>query len=157
MKKLLCAVLCLAMLMSFAVPAFAEDESDLPVIYLSGKGNERIYKADGTLTSNPNDLDRAGYIKDAAGPVLEELGKALVTGDYSDYVDSLVNATAPIYEDIDLDSDGNASNGTHIKWDYKTVAIDKNAKTFHFKYDWRLSPMEVAEQAQRVSIFTAAA
>ncbi len=146
MKKLLCAVLCLAMLMSFAVLAFAEDESQLPTIYLSGKANETLYKADGTVCFNPDHLDRGGYIKDAAGPVLEELGKALVTGDYSAYVDSLVNATAPIYEDIDVDSDGNASNGTHIKWDYKTVAIDKNAKTFHFKYDWRLSPMEVADQ-----------
>ncbi len=146
MKKVLSIVLCLAMLMSFAVPAFAEDESNLPVIYLAGKGNELIYKADGTLTSNPGALDRGGYIKEAAGPVLEELGKALMTGDYTAYVQSLVDATAAIYEDIDLDSDGNPSNGTHIKWDYKTVAIDKNAKTFYFKYDWRLSPMEIADQ-----------
>lgn len=146
MKKIISIIICLAMLMSFAVPAFAEDESKLPVIYLAGKGNEAIYKADGTLASNPNNLDRGGYIKEAAGPVLEELGKALVTGDYTAYVNSLVEATAAIYEDIDLDSDGNASNGTHIKWDSKTVAIDKNAKTFYFKYDWRLSPLEIADQ-----------
>ena len=116
MKKILSVVLCLAMLISFAVPALAADESVLPTIYLSGKANEALYKADGTLCFNPNNLDRGGYIKDAAGPVLEKLGKALVSGDYSAYVKSLVDATAPIYEDLDLDSDGNASNGTHIKW-----------------------------------------
>lgn len=146
MKKFLSVVLCLAMLMSFAVPALAADESVLPTIYLSGKANEDLYKADGTLCFNPDNLDRGGYIKDAAGPVLEKLGKALVSGDYSAYVKSLVDATAPIYEDLDLDSDGNASNGTHIKWNCETVGIDKKAKTFHFKYDWRLSPMEIADQ-----------
>ncbi|MBQ8503379.1 MAG: hypothetical protein IJ491_03775 [Clostridia bacterium] len=146
MKKILSIILCLAMLMSFAVPAFAADESGLPVIYLAGKGNEAIYKADGTLAKNPGTIDRGGYIKEAAGPVLEELGKALISGDYTAYVDSLVDATAAIYEDIDLDSDGNASNGTHIKWNSKTVVIDKDAKIFYFKYDWRLSPLEVADQ-----------
>ncbi len=49
MKKFLSVVLCLAMLMSFAVPALAADESVLPTIYLSGKANEDLYKADGTL------------------------------------------------------------------------------------------------------------
>ncbi len=147
MKKLLSIILCLSMLVCFMVPAFAaEDESDLPVIYLAGKNNEAIYNADGTRTSNPATLDRGGYIMDAAGPVLEELAKALVTDDYSDYIDSLVAATAPIYEEIKLDKDGNPSNGTHIKWDYKTAPIDTEADIIHFKYDWRLSPMEVADQ-----------
>ena len=101
---------------------------------------------DNTLASNPDQLDRAGYIKDAAGPVLEKLATALITDDYSDYIDSLVDATAPIYEDLILDSDGKPQHGTHINWDYRTAPIDKNAKTFHFYYDWRLSPMEVSDQ-----------
>ena len=146
MKKLICIMLCLTMLISFTVPAFAQDDSGLPVIYLEGRGNEDIYKADGTLAKNPAKLDRGEYIKNAAGPVLQELGKALVTGDYSKYVDALVASTAPIYEDIALGKDGTAENGTHIKWDYKTVAIDKNQHTFYFKYDWRLSPLDVAQQ-----------
>ncbi len=145
MKKLLSIVLCLTMLVGFMIPAFAEDESDLPVIYLAGKNNEAIYKADGTPASNPINLDRGGYIMDAAGPVLEELAKALVTDDYSAYIDSLVAATAPIYEDIKLNSDGDADD-TYIKWDYKTAPIDTEADIIHFKYDWRLSPVEVADQ-----------
>lgn len=146
MKKLISIVLCLIMLFSFTSVAFAADEGDLPIIYLAGRGNENIYKADGTLASNPATLDRGEYIKNSVGPVLKELGKALVSGDYSDYIDSLVASTAPIYEDIALNSSGEPENGTHIQWDYKTVAIDKNAKTFDFKYDWRLSPIEVADQ-----------
>lgn len=145
MKKLISIVLCLAMLFSFTSVAFAADESDLPVIYLAGRNNTDIYKSDGTVAFNPATLNRTEYILNATKPVLTELGKALISGDYSAYVDSLVDATAPIYEDIKLDSDGNA-DGTYIAWDYKTVAIDKNASTFDFKYDWRLSPIEVADQ-----------
>lgn len=146
MKKALSFLLCLIMVFGLSAPAFAADESSLPTIYLSGKANTPIYMGDGTLASNPDHLDRAGYIKEAAGPVLEELAVALLTDDYSAYVDSLVNATAPIYEDLILDSDGNAQFGTHINWDYRTAGIDKNAKTIHFYYDWRLSPMEIADQ-----------
>lgn len=145
MKKFISILLCLAMLFSFTSVAFAADESDLPIIYLAGRNNTDIYNEDGTMVFNPATLNRTEYILDAAGPVLKELGKAIVSGDYSDYVDSLVNATAPIYEGLKLDSNGNADD-THIEWDYKTVAIDKNASTFDFKYDWRLSPIEIADQ-----------
>ncbi len=146
MKKLVSLILCFCLMLTLSLPAFAVDESKLPTIYLSGKANSPIYMGDGNLAPNPDELDRAGYIKDAAGPVLEKLATALLTGDYSDYVDSLVDATAPIYEDLILDSDGNPQHGTHINWDYRTAPIDKNAKTIHFYYDWRLSPMEVSDQ-----------
>lgn len=145
MKKFVAMLICLAMLISFAVPAFAENENNLPVIYLEGKGNEAIYKQDGTLASNPSTIDRGQYIKNSVGPVLEELGRALLTGDYSDYIDALVASTAPIYEDIALNKDGEAED-TYIKWDCKTVPIDKNDKIFYFKYDWRLSPIDTAQQ-----------
>ncbi len=146
MKKLLSLLLCLAMLFGLAAPAMAADESTLPTIYLSGKANRPIYMGDGTLASNPDLLDREQYILDAAGPVIEKLIVALATDDYSDYVDSLVDATAPIYEDLILDNNGEPQHGTHIDWDYRTAHIDPKASTIHFYYDWRLSPMEVADQ-----------
>ena len=146
MKKLLSLLLCLAMVFGLAAPAMAADESTLPTIYLSGKANRPIYMGDGTLASNPDLLDREQYIMDAVGPILEELVMALATDDYSAYIDSLVNATAPIYKDLILDSDGMPQYGTHIDWDYKTAPIDPKASTIHFYYDWRLSPMEVSDQ-----------
>lgn len=146
MKKLLSFLLCFVMVFAVTLPAFAVDESNLPTIYLSGKANTAIYMGDGTPASNPDHLDRAAYIKEAAGPVLKKLATALITDDYSDYIDSLVDATAYIYRDLVLDNNGEPQFGTHINWDYRTAPIDKNAKTIHFYYDWRLSPMEVADQ-----------
>lgn len=148
MKKIIALVLTFIMLSALVLPitaVAANDESKLPTIYLSGKAGT-IYKADGSIASNPSQLDRVGYIVDAAGPVLQELAMALLTDDYSDYIDSLVAATGAIYEEQDLDSDGNVANGTHFNWDCNTVYINPNAGTYHFTYDWRLSPLEIADQ-----------
>lgn len=149
MKKILSVILCLAMLMSFAVPAFAAVESNLPVIYIVGKGNNQDYDicdAQGNILYDPNDLDAGAHIMDVAPPVLKELAKALVTGDYSVYIDSLVAATAVIYEDHVLDKNGEASNGTGIPWDYKNAPIEKKDGYYYFYYDWRLSPVYIADQ-----------
>lgn len=155
MKKFISVLLAVLMVFSLSSAVFsvaAADVTDIPVIYLEGKGNTPIYNADGTLAKNPKQIDREATIKEAVGPVLEELAVALVTDDYSDYIDSLVGAVAPIYEEYILDSDGStATNGTYIAWDAQTVAINGKKsgygiQDYVFKYDWRLSPLEVADE-----------
>lgn len=155
MKKIISLVLAVLMLMSAATVAFsaaASETTDIPVIYIEGKGNVPIYNADGTEASNPKGLDRGNYIKDAVAPVIEKLVPALFTGDYTEYVDTLVSYVAPIYEEYLPGKDGtHAESGSYIGWDAKTVPVSTKKSGYGiydyiFKYDWRLTPTDVMDE-----------
>lgn len=156
MKKVISVLLCVLFLFSaFAFAAVAAEnaeKSDIPVIYIKGRNNRTILKADGTPAANAKELDRLEYISDVAGPVLEEFAKAYITDDYSDWMDALVDSIAPIYDDWRLDPDGTATEvGSYINWDPATCSIKKKASgygimDYMFYYDWRLSPFDVADQ-----------
>lgn len=156
MKRIISVLLCVIMLFSaFAFAAVAADEaekSDIPVIYLKGRNNRTILKADGTPASNAKELDRMEYISGVAAPVLEEFVKAYITDDYSDWMDALVGSIEPIYDDWRLDPDGTATEvGSYIDWDPATCSIKKKSSNYGimdymFYYDWRLSPFDVADQ-----------
>lgn len=135
MKKLISVLLCLIMLFSaFSIVSAAAVEAkkaDIPVIYLKGRNNRTIIKADGTPASNAKELDRLDYISGVAGPVLEEFAKAYVTDDYSDWMDALVESIEPVYEDWRLDPDGTATEvGSYIDWDPATCSIKNKTKNF---------------------------
>lgn len=149
MKKVISLALSFILLFTVTVPAFAANEK-IVTIYIAGRGTADYVDAEGNIVADQNKINRGEYIKEQAGPVLEELVKALATDDYSDYIDSFEAAFAPIYEKMLLDEDGNPANGVHITWDYKTAPIvatsETGIKSYVFKYDWRLSPIEVADQ-----------
>ncbi len=152
MKKVLAIIMAIVMLLPFTSVAFAaeEDESKLPLIYLSGQHNSTVYNSEGQPIKNAKAIDRGAYIKECAGPVLEKLAEAFITGNYTPYVDSLVDACTPIYEEQILTPDGVVQEGQHILWDCETVKIEKlstfGIPAYNFYYDSRLSPLDVADQ-----------
>lgn len=135
-------------MLSFAIPAFAKDDS--VVIYVCGRGTYDLVDANGNRLDDQRDIDRAAYIKEHTGPILKELAVAVTTGDYEDYIQSLVDAFAPIYEATILDKNGEVTDGSHCGWDYKTVPISLTTiggvTGYVFYYDWRLSPLDIADQ-----------
>lgn len=149
MKKLISILICVVMIFSLAVPAFAATEK-VVTIYIPGRGTADLVDAEGNLLTNQSKIDRGAYIKEQAGPVLEELTKALITGNYDSYIQSLVDAFAPIYEDTILDTNGEITDGSHCVWDYKTAPIEitnnYGIPAYAFFYDWRISPIEIADQ-----------
>lgn len=150
MKKFLCTLLCFLMIFSLAMPAFAITGEDVVTVYVRGRGTAPLYDKDGNPLSDQRNIDRLGYLTEHMTPVLKELATALVTDDYSGYIDSFEEAFAPIYADNLLDKNGEVTDGSHILWDYKTVAIQKETylgiPAYQFFYDWRLSPLEIADQ-----------
>lgn len=168
MKRVLSILLAMCLICCAIVPvlgasAVAVDESKLPVIYIVGKQNTPVYKLDENgnyaLDENgkkiavdnvntPMGMSRGDYIKSQLEPVLSKLPAAFITGDYSEYLDALIGAIAPIYADLVLDANGEDPDGA-ICWDYSVQKPQKGAgglNYYYFKYDWRFSPYDTADE-----------
>ncbi len=166
MKKLIALVLSLIMLTGYALPAAAigvESEKNLPVIYIVGKQNTPVYKTDAEgnflldengkkiqvdNVNNPLGMTREEYILTQIEPVIKELVPAVISGDYDEYTQTLINTFVPVYEEVVLNEDGVDPDG-RIDWDYSVQKPSKGAgglNYYYFRYDWRYSPYETADE-----------
>ncbi len=149
MKKIISLILTLCMMLSLVSVASAANVEDDPIIYLMGAAGE-IYDAEGNQI-HPIGADAGAVIKEALVPCLEQLALGYVKGDFEAYAEEFYNAFAPIYEKVKLDNNGEASDGSNCQWDVNTVGINDKKGDYRifdylFKYDWRLSPFQTAEE-----------
>lgn len=165
MKKIIALILTIVMLSTFMLPMTAAAETDegkLPVIYIVGKQNSPVYKLDENgnflLDENgkrvqvdnvntPLGMTREEYILTQIEPVIQELLPAVVSGNYDNYVQALIDSFVPVYEEAVLDPDGVDRDGK-IDWDYSVQQPSIGAgglKYYYFRYDWRYSPYEIAD------------
>ena len=153
MKKVLSLVLCLLMLVSVMVPAASAANHPYPVVYVEGYG-DTLYSVDGNKNSEviyPTGADVGGTVKEALMPCLKELANGFVTDNYDKYADALYNAAAPIWADMVLNKDGTANGTSGDEYvngvpHYKTYTVNGYLSGYKFGYDWRLSPMDIADE-----------
>ncbi len=153
MKKLLALLLSIILVFSVMVPAFAATATDEhPTIYITGAQTNELYSAEGEkIYPIPDEIDGMEVIKEALGPCLKKLALGFVTGDYEPYAQEFYNAFVPIYQDIALDKNGEASNGSHPQYTIYSSPVAKKTSNYgpwdyRFWYDWRISPMSVADE-----------
>jgi len=163
MKKLFCIVLSFIMLLSCFLPTVsAATEKKLPIIYIVGKQNTPVYKTDENGNwlldesgkrvqvddvNKPLGMSREDYILTQVEPVLKALVPALTSGDYDTYIQSLVDAFAPVYQEAVLNEKGEDPDG-RIDWNYSVQQPSNGMggfKYYYFRYDWRYSPYEIAD------------
>ncbi len=151
MKKIISVFLCLILMLSLAVPAFAAGEvEEYPTIYVTGAQTNNLYSADGELIY-PTSVDLMEQVKKALIPCVQELALGFLRDDYSDYADTLYEYLSPIYEKVVLDKNGEASDGSRPEYHSATVAVSNKQSNYgmwdyRFWYDWRLSPIVTAEE-----------
>lgn len=168
MKKLISLILAVVMLLgvSLYTVASAADSVNTPIIYIVGKQNTPVYLTDENgewlLDENgkriqvddvnkPLGMSREDYILSQVEPVLKELAPALTSGQYDAYIQSLIDAFKPVYENAVLDENGEDPNG-RIDWDYSVQQPSYGMggfKYYYFKYDWRFSPYDTADELHR--------
>ncbi|MGN0448181.1 MAG: hypothetical protein ACI4GC_06500 [Acutalibacteraceae bacterium] len=166
MKKVISVILAVVMTFSLFIPSFAaaEDTAQYPILYLEGQGyplyneaGEKIYGLD---------VDWISYL--TQGDNIQTLLKDIALMDYDKYAEDLYNLIAPVYENVILDENGEASDGSGLKWDRfaKSIYTKKNpaGKCLEFvtmpetlpgtngsfpvyraHFDWRLSPITLAQ------------
>lgn len=157
MKKLIAFFLTAIMLMSVALPiASATDvTTDTPVIFIRG-ASRNLYESDDVISEEtkifPLDIDLGAVIKDALMPCLEQLAMGMLTEDFDAYCDELYNVVAPLYADVILDKNGEASDGSGDGLKVTDFSIPHYGQQSNyglwqcdFGFDLRLSPLEIAD------------
>ena len=173
MKKFLSVFLSIALIFSLAIPAFSwveinESQSQIPVIRISGDG-EALYDPDGNKIFHYKDVaklvtgdsesgtDNSEMYKSMAESLLPALTKGLLTDNWDDLYVSLETEISKIFSNSLLDENGNVTNGSGLserrkqEMEKKRNYDQKGNKGFYswddywFHYDWRLDPMETAD------------
>lgn len=145
---LFAAVLCLLLY----VPAFAaaEDPDDpSPIIYVIGR--TPIYSKLGTPEEKETPDAEQSQILDAVKAALPSLAKAILFGQWDAYADKAYDLIMPFFQDFGLNEEGEVNNGSGVKYSWSEASLPKdyrssNPYTYHFEYDSRLSPLEIADQ-----------
>ncbi len=178
MKKFLSVLLAVIIVMSAVPMAFAADSYKCncgvtPIIYVKGRTN--IYKdryAEPT-SENMAETNLSGgtdSIIEATANIVSALGSALLTDEWDDYCDVLLEEITPIYDGYKLNNDGEKGEGNitgiHHLWDVDQIIAGfrevsnvreghtNNAKNWpqymQFQYDMRLDPRENAKDLKKL-------
>ena len=140
---------------------------DVPVIVLSGDGND-IFDADGNKAYSfpyalaamitgeegviPDDFD----LKESFLTVLKAYIKGAITADEDKFYDALQAEVAKLTDRIQMDENGEPRYGTDIAASFyeinrRSTSVPNpdgpyETGDYHFWYDWRRSPLEIADQ-----------
>ena len=170
MKKTYSLIIAFLMAFSVCVTGSADSytNSDLtardPVIYLSGDSTEiaydngsKTFRIDRTneLFSDSDDSDIREAVINVLQPFLLE---GLLFNKWDNYYATLEKEIGDIFSPVAMDENGDPKPGTDIKKesaDRMAYTLHRNLtesdggykeKSYEFFYDWRMDPMEVADQ-----------
>ena len=168
MKRLISMFLCILLIFTCALPAFAGNPgltgSQIPVILLSGDGDV-LYDKDGNRLFSIHDLgnmdmdSKKGDLLESAANVLQPfLLEGLLQNKWDNYYAELEKEIGELFTGVRLDNNGEASDGSDISKAHRdevrdNMTVDKKGKKgyyawkdYLFWYDWRLDPMTVADE-----------
>lgn len=165
MKKFLAILLTLLMLCSVvALPASAVTNAHkkMPVIFIAGSSVDLVDGDQNPISTGfdvlTDDDEGDGITKDkiietAMNIIMPFVLEGLPMDKWDNYGKALYEELAPIFEEGQLDGDGNPKFGTGVakaeveKWD-KNALVDHGKdnwfgmRDYDFRYDWRLSPYD---------------
>lgn len=174
MKKILSVLLAVVLAVSSVITVLAgvnveESKSQIPVIRISGDG-EPLYDQDGKKIFHYKDVadlfagdsttetDNSEMYKEMATTLLPAMAKGILTDNWEDLYAGLETEISKIFENSLLDENGNATNGSGLSQARKDQMLNKRHNSqkgekgyfgwldYWFYYDWRLDPMETADE-----------
>ena len=148
MKKFLCILLSLLLILTLSAPAFAADEEH-PTIYVLGARVVSLQAADGTQIFPNDSVDAGEVLKEYLKPCLEKLAMGILVRDYEEWAAEFHEAIVKVFGDLALDGNGEVSDGSHPEhpYNYSLPQKTSNYEVYDYQlyYDWRVSPLESAE------------
>lgn len=165
MKKFMALLLTLLMLMGTAVlPASAAENKHekCPIIFIAGSsvdlvdGDQNPISTGFDVLTDDDEGDgitKEKIVESAVNIIMPFVLEGLPQDKWDNYGKALYEEIAPIFEESQLDGNGNPKFGTGVakaeieKWD-KTALKDQgkdgkfSLREYDFRYDWRLSPYD---------------
>ncbi len=168
MKKTVSIFLTVFMLFELLVPSMGavaageEKHEKNPIIFIAGSSVD-ICNADGKVIStgfevltddDEGDMTKEKIIESAVNIILPFVIEGLPQNKWDNYGKALYEELAPIWDETQLDGNGNPKYGTGVskaeieKWDKKAATVNTgadgtfNCRDYDFRYDWRLSPYD---------------
>ncbi|MCQ2462654.1 MAG: hypothetical protein MJ177_04525 [Clostridia bacterium] len=172
MKKLTAIILTVVMFFTLTTPAFADSftfseiRSDVPVIYIAGDSNAIWYDNETknfkieSLFNIFSDTEEDSLKEAAINILLPFIMEGITFNKWDDYYEAVEKEFTELFEPIRLDENGNIPEGsdsgiatwqkndnkTSMTRDRKLSGGGYEERTYNFYYDWRLDPVETAEQ-----------
>ena len=139
-------LVCTAVLPMTAFAAGIEISKDCPYIHVIGFMSEPLYKNPGTEKQEQIWPPKSEDIVAAVKKTLPTLAIASATKEWDMLCDVLIPEVKKLFEPACLDKNGNAVENTGIDYSYPTEQFIRSGEQTSFRYDWRLSPLEIADQ-----------
>ncbi|MCR5484677.1 MAG: alpha/beta fold hydrolase [Clostridiales bacterium] len=132
----------------------AANRSNIPVVYVWGMGQENLYNDIGTENEKmiyPMQ-DTMEYLTAAAKENLSVFAKAFFTQKWDEFCDVLCKVITDMCSDMKLEKNGEPRENSGIKWDWPQNPLPDRKRwgtywiyDYTFRYDWRRSPVLVAD------------
>ncbi len=144
LKKATALLLVVLMLVPMAAPVGAASGAQVPTVYCQGQGS-------GLMNKNHEKIYPLGI---EIMPIVEECMPlfidALTKGAYDAWYDKLREEVIPLFAEIQLDKNGEASDGSYVDWDWTYDSIKGKSSVYYlrdyvFESDWRLDPFANAD------------
>ena len=168
-KKAIALVLSFVLIIPIALCAYADDsftllDTKIPSVLIGGDG-DTIYDKDGNYLFQIDDLgnltdgtDKKELLLSVVRVLHPFLVEGLLQNKWDNYYAQLEKEIGELFEDVRLDENGEPSNGSDISREHRdSVEQDKVTdykgdkgyyayNDYHFWYDWRLDPMQIADE-----------
>ena len=155
MKRCIAFLLCLILLAGSALTAFAADVpgTDIPTVYVLGSGSGLIVREpDGSKRSVYGLQLPDDFIETTVKGNLDVFKRAFFTQQWDEFCVVLRDVFVPLFDEIRLDENGDAPNGSVVDWDWNRAFLDGSkvagkypTSRYVFQYDWRMDPYKTAD------------
>ena len=150
-KNILCFLLVFVSLTTCFLPSVGAAScsatySKLPVIYIAGNANAKLYDKSGKQIW-PLKTTITDVISKNKSLVAKKAVRGYATGNWTELGDTLYDLISPLFKPLLLDANGNSQNGVTVQ---KSVCnTNKTGKysleEYQFRYDMRLDPLVIAK------------
>jgi len=146
-RKAISLVLVTALIMSCGVSLFASAaDASCPYIYVHGFMAKDII-ADKNNPDSETVWPPAGdKITETVKECIPALLRFLADRNYEKLGEAIIDPCKELLSGANLDTDGNASNGSGVYFEYPAREVINSSSHLNFRYDWRLDPVELASQ-----------
>ncbi len=153
MKKILSLILTVLIIVLGVAPCFATNGKctcgETPEIYVAALGSAGIYQDKGTENEKKLFRPETGDILKVFAPLVPAASDLINTKNYDAFGDSLIACVEEGFGGLALDNEGNSKPNVTSEYGTPDTAEHGYHRNYYFGYDFRLDPIEHANELKR--------